>query len=101
MPEGVKECDTFTCAHCNAIRRVQPFCDPADLGGLCKTCMGVICEKCVGGVCDPIMKKIERQEKAAQEEQAQQMAVVPEAAGAALDLAKANQISGGEMGMAA
>ena len=66
MPDGVKECDTFTCAHCNAIRRVQPFCDPADLGGLCKTCMGVICEKCVGGVCDPILKKIERQEKAAQ-----------------------------------
>jgi len=65
-PEGVRECDTFTCAHCQNIRRVAPFCDPADLGGLCKTCMGVICEKCVGGVCDPIMKKIERQEKAAQ-----------------------------------
>ena len=67
MPEGrVLEADTFTCAHCQAIRRVKPFCDPADLGGFCKTCMGVICERCVGGVCDPILKKIERQEKAAQ-----------------------------------
>lgn len=65
-PDGVLEADTFTCAHCQAIRRVKPFCDPADLGGLCKVCMGVICEKCVAqGICDPIMKKIERQEQAA------------------------------------
>jgi hypothetical protein len=65
MPLGqVKEMDTFTCAHCNSIRHVKPFCDPADLGGLCKCCMGVVCEKCVGGGCDPIMKKIERQEAA-------------------------------------
>lgn len=62
----MKEADTFTCAHCQSIRIVKPFCDPADLGGLCKTCMGVICERCLGGVCDPILKKIERQEKAAQ-----------------------------------
>ena len=63
----IEERATFTCAHCQSIRRVKPFCDPADLGGLCKCCMGVICEKCVAiGVCDPILKKIERQEKAAQ-----------------------------------
>jgi hypothetical protein len=43
-----------------------------------------------------------RQEKAEQEQAAQAAAVVPEAAGAALDLAKANEISGGAMmGMAA
>jgi hypothetical protein len=65
-PDGLKEKDTFTCAHCQAIRHVKPFCDPADLGGLCKTCMGVICERCLGGVCDPILKKIERAEKRAQ-----------------------------------
>lgn len=66
-PNGeIQEKATFTCAHCQRVKRVEPFCDPADLGGLCKTCMGVICETCVGGVCDPIMKKIERQEKAAQ-----------------------------------
>lgn len=62
-PLGIREADTFSCAHCNAIRHVKPFCDPADLGGLCKTCMGVICERCVGGVCDPLMKKVERAER--------------------------------------
>ena len=67
-PNGrTKEADTFTCAHCNSIRHVKPFCDPADLGGLCKTCMGVICEKPECHLrCDPILKKIERQEKAHQ-----------------------------------
>lgn len=59
----VKEMDTFTCAHCNSIRHVKPFCDPADLGGLCKCCMGVVCEQCVGRGCDPLEKKIQRIEK--------------------------------------
>lgn len=67
LPLGqVKECDTITCAHCMGVRHVKPFCDPADLGGLCKICMGVICEKqeCHDR-CDHFMKKIERQEAAA------------------------------------
>lgn len=59
----IKERATFTCAHCMSPKHVKPFCDPADLGGLCKMCMGVICDKpqCHQG-CDPYMKKIERQE---------------------------------------
>jgi hypothetical protein len=57
-----KERATFSCAHCSAIRHVKPFCDPADLGGLCKSCMGVICEQCLGRGCDPLIKKIERME---------------------------------------
>jgi len=62
-PHGsVKERATFTCAHCQAIRHVKPFCDPADLGGLCKICMGVVCEKCVGKGCDPFEEKLRRQE---------------------------------------
>lgn len=66
MPMGqVKECATFTCAHCSAIRHVKPYCDPADLGGFCRCCAGVICEQCVGKDCDPIIRQIERQEKAA------------------------------------
>jgi hypothetical protein len=28
----------------------EAICDPADLGGLYKICMGVICEHCVGKV---------------------------------------------------
>ena len=58
----IQEKPTFTCAHCQNVRRVEPYCDPADLGGLCKICMGVVCEKCVGGPCDPFEKKLERQE---------------------------------------
>ncbi len=62
-PSGsVKERATFTCAHCQAIRHVKPFCDPADLGGLCKICMNVICENCVGKGCDPFEEKLCRQE---------------------------------------
>jgi hypothetical protein len=57
-----KELATFTCGHCQNIRHVKPYCDPADLGGLCKICMNVICEQCVGGPCDPFEKKIERME---------------------------------------
>ena len=67
-PNGeVKQKATFTCAHCEHVKRVEPFCDPADLGGLCKVCMGVICDKPECHLqCDPIIKKIERFEKAAQ-----------------------------------
>lgn len=56
------ELPTFTCGHCQNVRRVQPMCDPADLGGLCKICMRVVCEFCVGKGCDPFEKKLERQE---------------------------------------
>jgi len=58
----ITEWPTFTCGHCPNVRRVQPYCDPADLGGLCKICMRVICERCVGLGCDPFEKKLEREE---------------------------------------
>lgn len=61
--DGVKiEQDTFTCAHCNRVVFVKPQSDPADLGGLCKQCMGLICPSCVGRGCDPLEKKLERAE---------------------------------------
>src|ERR1700693_4468590 len=54
------EIDCFTCAHCNFIVAVKPFCDAADAGGLCKNCMGLICGKCVDrGICIPIEKALE------------------------------------------
>lgn len=60
---GTYERDTFTCQHCNFVVIVQPRCDPADFGGMCKSCYGLICPKCVGRrVCDPIEKMIERME---------------------------------------
>jgi hypothetical protein len=56
----IAEKPTFTCAHCQRVRRVDPYCDPADLGGLCKVCMGVVCEVCVGKGCDPFEEKLRR-----------------------------------------
>ena len=61
-PNGIKEMATFTCAHCQSVRHVKPYCDPADLGGLCRICMGVVCEQCVGRGCDPLEEKLKRQE---------------------------------------
>lgn len=65
----VREQSTFTCAHCQQVVTVKPFCDAADAGGMCKSCMGLICSYCVdNGVCDPIEKKIERVERAARDQ---------------------------------
>lgn len=62
-PEGTKECDTFTCGHCQRIVFVKPKQDAADTGGLCKVCMTLICPRCVGAqVCLPFMKKLEAEE---------------------------------------
>lgn len=61
-PEGVSECDTFTCFHCQRLTHVKPKCDPAELGGLCKVCMKLICSNCVGKSCTPFLKTIERME---------------------------------------
>lgn len=64
-PNGiVRENSTFTCSHCQKIVPVKPFCDAADAGGLCKSCMGLICDLCVDKAsCDPIEKKVERMER--------------------------------------
>jgi hypothetical protein len=57
------EIDTFTCGHCNAIKHVQPRCDPADLGGLCKQCMELVCPRCYAkGTCVPWEKEMLRRE---------------------------------------
>jgi hypothetical protein len=61
-PLGIRECDTFTCAHCNGVVHVKPKCDPADLGGQCRLCDKPICPKCVGGSCLPFEKKMEQME---------------------------------------
>ena len=64
-PEGIVEADTYSCKHCQRIVHVPPRCDPADLGGLCKMCMGLICPACVNeGACAPFEKKLELYEKA-------------------------------------
>ena len=56
-PEGGRrEYDTFTCRHCQRIRRVGA-------GGYCRACDSFICERCVGHDCVPFMKKIEAMEE--------------------------------------
>lgn len=59
----LREADTFSCAHCNRITHVKPFADAADLGGLCKICMGLVCAGCVGKGCDPLEEKLRRSEE--------------------------------------
>jgi len=58
----VRECDTFTCRHCNTVIAVEPKMDPADMGGLCGVCSGLICPACVGRGCDEIQRKLDRWE---------------------------------------
>jgi hypothetical protein len=61
------EADTFSCAHCQFVVVVKPFCDAADAGGLCKCCMGLICPHCVDlGTCTPIERYLEIEEAKAQ-----------------------------------
>lgn len=66
--EGIKECDTFTCAHCHRIVHVKPATDPAANGGRCLTCedgmsRGLICSECVGQPCTPFFKRLDAEEK--------------------------------------
>lgn len=62
----MKECDTFTCAHCNRIVHVPPKPQPMP-GGTCALCgFKLICDQCVDkGTCDPLEKKLERIEASA------------------------------------
>lgn len=59
-----KECDTFTCAHCQFVVLVHAKEDPAKLGGFCFPCAKLICKDCVKtGRCEPFEKQIEKMEK--------------------------------------
>lgn len=68
VPEGLWECDTFTCGHAgpdhigNEIVYVMPRADPANIGGLCKQCMKLICPRCLGKGCTPLEKSLEKWE---------------------------------------
>ena len=61
------ECDTVQCFHCQRTDHIKPFCDPADLGGVCGGCGQHICKRCVevmwhSGKCEPFEKVLERLE---------------------------------------
>lgn len=57
-----KAFDSFTCGHCNRVSFVKPRQDPADIGGLCKTCMKLICGACVGEPCRTLEQRIAEEE---------------------------------------
>jgi hypothetical protein len=60
---GISETDTRTCGHCQRVDAIKPFCDPAEVGGLCYVCNRYICLRCHGlATCDPIERKLERNE---------------------------------------
>lgn len=42
-----QEWDTRTCQHCGKLDHIPPFDDGTNLGGMCKSCMGLICSACV------------------------------------------------------
>lgn len=57
-PDGIKQCDTFTCGHCNYVVHIPKDRMP---GGTCGVCWKLICDPCVDkGKCDPFEKKLER-----------------------------------------
>ena len=60
MPYGeTKECDTFTCGHCQRVTFVPDGQSVYDLGGGCRRCNSLICSKCVDlGACTPWEKKM-------------------------------------------
>lgn len=64
---GAGEWDTFTCAHCNRVKVVQPMQRAEDMGGICHLCgdkhkPSFICGNCVGKGCDPFEEKLKRME---------------------------------------
>jgi hypothetical protein len=56
---ALEEWDTFTCAHCQVVVRVEPMCAASDMGGQCTLCDAPICKHCVGKVCTPWEKRCE------------------------------------------
>lgn len=61
--DRAKEADTFTCGHCGRVVFVEPFADPASMGGRCTCCDTLICPGCVGKGCDPLEEKLRRWER--------------------------------------
>jgi hypothetical protein len=69
-PRGMRECDSFTCKHCNSVVLVPHRADPEkhDLGFHCGPCNALICAKCVPEYmergCVPFMRKVDEAEEA-------------------------------------
>ncbi len=63
-PQGVKEYDTCTCKHCNAVWTIRSTeKGQGDPGGWCTICARPICPNCVGKECFPLERRLELYEK--------------------------------------
>jgi len=62
-PDGMEECDTFTCFHCSKIVYVPPKTKIEEVGDFCRVCMKMVCAGCAGKVCLPWVEKINRMER--------------------------------------
>lgn len=59
----LRECDTFTCCHCQRVVFIRPFSDASDAGGFCRLCFKHICGPCADtGTCTPFEKRLEEME---------------------------------------
>jgi hypothetical protein len=63
-PDGMREADTFTCAHCNKIVHVKPLAPADELGGFCRNCMKAVCPACTDKGCTPFERRLEDWEAA-------------------------------------
>lgn len=62
-PDGMRECDTHTCAHCQRIVHVAAGKNFEDIADFCRSCMQVICARCAERrECTPFLKMLERWE---------------------------------------
>jgi hypothetical protein len=61
---GLRETDTYTCAHCNKVIHAPVNKKLEEVGDFCRNCMKVICAFCADKrVCTPLMKQIEAMEE--------------------------------------
>ena len=61
--DRVRECDTYSCGHCNRIVHVPVKCDPAEIGGMCFSCNTLICKEChMTDGCIPLEERLARAE---------------------------------------
>lgn len=57
---GAEEFETYTCAHCSRVRRMQKAANEQDAGKLCMACYAMMCQECMKlGHCEPFERKLE------------------------------------------
>lgn len=63
-----EEYDSYTCGHCNRIKRIPHGTPPEDLGGMCRMCWKHLCKRCAAEMdrtlkCRPFEQRLEESER--------------------------------------